>query len=79
MADMSEGKKIFREKSMERLSGPEELNDYIRVITPSVWAVLIAVVVLLIGILAWSILGKMEIHGADGSTAVVHPISYVTN
>ncbi len=27
---------IFREKSLERVSSPEELNDYIRVTTPSV-------------------------------------------
>ncbi len=70
---------IFREKSMERVSSPEALNDYIRVTTPSVWVVLIALVVLLAGMLAWSILGRVTVHDADGSAREIAPISYVTN
>ncbi len=70
---------IFREKSMERVSSPEELNDYIRVTTPSVWIVLIALAVLLVGMLGWSIFGTVERHTADGGTEEVHPITYVLN
>ena len=70
---------IFREKSMERVSSPEELNDYIRVTTPSVWLVLAALILLLAGMLAWSVLGTVEAHAADGSVEEVHPIVYVTN
>ena len=70
---------IFREKSMKRVSSPEELNDYIRVTTPSVWIVLIALAVLLVGMLAWSIFGTVERHTADGGTEEIHPISYVMN
>ena len=70
---------IFREKSMQRVSSPESLNDYIRVTTPSVWIVLIALVLLLVGMIAWSIFGTVETHSADGSTQPVHPIVYVTN
>lgn len=70
---------IFREKSISRVSSPEELNDYIRVTSPSVWIVLIAVVVLLLGMLAWSIFGTVETHNEDGSTEEVHPITYVMN
>ncbi|MBQ7670301.1 MAG: hypothetical protein IJS45_06225 [Clostridia bacterium] len=70
---------IFREKSMDKVSSPESLNDYIKVTTPSVWLVLIALVVLLLGILAWSIFGRVETHNADGSTEEVAPITYVTN
>ena len=70
---------IFRQKSMERVSSPEALNDYIRVTTPSVWIVLAALVVLLAGMLAWSILGTVEVEGADGTTETIHPISYITN
>ncbi len=73
------GNGIFREKSMERVSSPEALNDYIRVTTPSVWVVLIALVVLLVGMLAWSILGRVTVHNEDGSTSRIAPISYVTN
>ena len=77
MADRE--KSIFREKSMDKVSSPESLNDYIKVTTPSVWIVLIALVVLLLGILAWSIFGRVETHNADGSTEEVAPITYVTN
>ena len=70
---------IFRAKSMERVSGPEELNDYIRVTTPSVWIVLAALLALLAGMLVWSIFGTVEVHCGDGSTQQVHPITYVMN
>ena len=73
------GSSIFREKSMERVSSPEALNDYIRVTTPSVWIVLIALAVLLAGMLAWSIFGTVETHNEDGTTEEIHLISYVMN
>ena len=70
---------IFRQKSMDRVSSPEQLNDYIRVTTPSVWLVLLAVVVLLVGILAWSIFGKVEATNAEGDTEEIAPITLITN
>ena len=70
---------IFREKTLERVSSPEELNDYIRVTTPSVWLVLLALVLLLIGMLTWSVFGTMEVHAEDGTPQEVQPISYVIN
>ena len=73
------GSGIFREKSLSRVSSPEALNDYIRVTTPSVWIVLIALTLLLVGMLAWSILGKVKVHAEDGSLEEIHPITYVTN
>ena len=44
---------IFREKSLERITSPEELSDYLRVTSPSVWLVLVAVILLLAGVLVW--------------------------
>ena len=70
---------LFREKSLQRIHSPEELSDYIRVATPSVWLVLLATAILLAGMLAWSILGTIDVEGADGSTTEVHPITFVTN
>lgn len=70
---------LFRKKSIDRMSSPEQLNDYIRVTSPSVWLILVALVVLLIGILAWSILGTVETHAEDGTVEEVHPITFVTN
>ena len=70
---------IFRQKSIDRVSSPEQLNDYIRVTTPSVWLVLVAIILLLAGMLAWSVFGTVEAHAADGSTEEIHPISLVMN
>ena len=70
---------LFRKKSLDRVSSPEELNDYIRVTTPSVWLILIATVVLLMGVLAWSIFGTVESENPDGTVKTLHPITFVTN
>ena len=51
---------LFREKSMERVSSPEQLNDYIRVANPSIWIALSAVIILLVGICVWGVFGKLD-------------------
>lgn len=50
---------IFRKSSLDRVSSPEQLNDYIKVSRPSVWLVLGAVIVLLIGICFWGAFGTL--------------------
>jgi hypothetical protein len=60
---------LFREKSMEKVSSPEQLNDYIRVSNPGVWIALTAVIVLLVGVCVWGIFGRLET--TVGSAAVV--------
>lgn len=71
-----EKKTIFREKSIERITSPEQLNDYIKVTTPSVWLVLIAILLLLGGGLVWGVFGKVQIHTDSGIEAVA-PIEYL--
>ncbi len=51
---------IFREKSMDRVSSPEQLNDYIKVSNPAVWMIISGIVILLIGICVWGIFGKLN-------------------
>ena len=36
---------LFRQKSLDRVNSPEQLNDYIRVTTPSVWLILFATLI----------------------------------
>ena len=79
MSDKESNNGIFREKSIDRVTGPESLNDYIRVTSPSVWIALLALVVLLVGLLAWSVFGRIEVKKADGSIEEVAPITYVIN
>ncbi len=70
---------LFRKKAMDRVQSPEQLNDYIRVTTPSVWLVLIALIILLVGVFAWAIAGTVSVQQSDGSVEEVHPIVFVTN
>lgn len=53
-------KQLFRKASIDRVSSPEQLNDYIRVSNPGVWMILAAVIVLLIGVCVWGIFGRLE-------------------
>lgn len=51
---------VFREKSMERVSSPEQLNDYIKVSNPAVWMIIFSIIILLIGICVWGVLGRLN-------------------
>lgn len=53
-------KQLFRKKSIERVSSPEQLNEYIRVSNPSVWIVLVAIMILLAGVCVWGYVGKLD-------------------
>lgn len=54
------GKRVFREKTLERISSPDQLNDYLHVTNPGIWAVLTAVIILLAGVFVWSCTGTLE-------------------
>ena len=67
---MSENKQtVFRQKTLERISSPEQLTDYLRVTNPGIWAVLAAVILLLAGLFAWSTVGTLETT-ADATVVV---------
>lgn len=51
---------LFRKSSVERISSPEQLQDYMRVTSPGIWMVLAAVAALLIGLIVCSATGKLE-------------------
>lgn len=51
---------LFRKSSVNKISSPEQLNDYIKVSNPSVWVVLGAIIVLLISIFVWGLFGNLE-------------------
>ncbi len=54
-------KKLFRDKSIQELSSPENLKEYIRVTDIRVWLVLAAVFCVLIGLLIWAFLGSITV------------------
>ena len=51
---------LFRKKTVDRISSPEQLQDYMRVTNPGIWMVLAAVIALLAGLLVASALVKVE-------------------
>ena len=62
---MADGKKntenkVFRQKSMDKVTSPEDLNSIIKVANPGVWILISAIIVLLIGALCWGFLGKID-------------------
>ena len=57
---MDENKTVFRKKTLDRISSPEQLTSYLRVTNPGIWALLAAVILLLAGIFAWAAVGTLE-------------------
>lgn len=50
---------IFRKKSLERIASPDKLDDYLKVSSPSIWLILLALVLAVIAAGAWCFFGKM--------------------
>ena len=53
-------RQIFRQRSLDRISSPEQLQDYMKVTNPGIWMVLAAVIALLVGLLVSSALVTIE-------------------
>lgn len=51
---------IFRKKSLDRISSPEESLDYLKVTRPAVWVILVVIVFIILAIVIWSITGRIE-------------------
>ena len=68
MAD--ENSNLFTKKAQDKLRSPDDLDEYVRLTNPSVWVVLAACAVLLIGLFAWGFLGTAETNVAATATSV---------
>lgn len=70
---------IFRKKSLERVSSPERLNEYIRVPGPGAWLLLTALVLLFAGAFVFAAFGKLEtrlelpVAACEGGAALYVP------
>ena len=51
---------LFRKKSLESISSPEEMHDYMRVTTPRLWMLLTAIVVLVAGFIVYASMTTLE-------------------
>ena len=62
---------------MDRVSSPEQLNDYVKVANPGLWMVISAIVILLAGVVVWGFIGKIDTTMStaiitDGKNAVIY-------
>ncbi len=60
---------IFRQKNLDRISSPEQLDDYLHVTNPAVWVVLLGVILFLAGFLFWSGITTIESFAAGEAEA----------
>ena len=51
---------LFRKKSLDRISSPEELGETLHVTSPAVWMILTAVILILAGMMIWSSTATVE-------------------
>lgn len=51
---------IFRQKSIDRITSPDDLNKYLKVVNPSSWVIIFSVLIILSEFLVWSLTGKIE-------------------
>ncbi len=51
---------LFRKESIEKISTPDKLNEYIKIIHPGIWMILVAVVLMLAGAVIWGFAGTLE-------------------
>ncbi|CAK0746180.1 NHLP bacteriocin system secretion protein [uncultured Gammaproteobacteria bacterium] len=65
-------KPIFREASLERLSTPDQLDQIMRVTTPTAWLAVVALVVVVIGGVVWGVLGTVPIK-VSGKGILISP------
>ena len=70
-------KQIFRQKSLDRISSPEQLTDYLHVTNVGVWVLLSVIILLLAAFFAWASIGKLETTAA-AKAAVMDGTAQIT-
>ncbi len=70
-------KQLFKRNSMDKISSPEQLHDYVKVTNPGLWMVISAIVILLVGTVVWGFIGKIDTTMttaivADSGNAVIY-------
>lgn len=61
---------VFREESLEKISAPEQITDYLRITNPSTWLIIFALILLFVAVIIWGSVGKLET--VTNVTAVVN-------
>ena len=60
MADEQKKKQVFRQKTLDRISSPEQLTDYLHVTNPGIWVLFAVIILFLAALFAWATIGQLE-------------------
>ena len=69
---MAKSRGMFREKSLERLSSPERLDQLLRIVDPKSWLPLATLAVLVGLVVLWAILGEIPVY-VEGKGILANP------
>ena len=45
---------MFRKEAVEKITGPEDLNSYVKVLNPRVWLILVGIVIAIAGLVIFT-------------------------
>jgi hypothetical protein len=51
---------VFRKESLNKISSPEQLDDYIKVSNMGVWMIIAAAIIIIAAVLVWGIVGQLQ-------------------
>ena len=63
---------LFRKQSLDKIRKPEELTEYLKILNPKLWILLVSIALLLAGTIVWGIFGRIaitvetDVHVKDG-------------
>lgn len=46
---------LFRKEAVEKITGPEDLNSYIKVLNPRVWLILLGIIIAVAGLVIFTV------------------------
>ncbi len=73
---------IFREKSIERISSPERIDEYMKITSVSMWLALAFILLLILAGIIWGFTGRIEDSITDETgmitTVEVAPVTLLT-
>lgn len=64
VTDGAAKRETYRKAALEQLGSPERLNELIAVTRPTAWVALLIVAVILVGVVTWSVIGRLPTHVA---------------
>lgn len=56
----NDNERLFRKESLEKISSPDQLDEYLKVTNPAMWLVFLGVIIFLSGVLVWAVWGHLD-------------------